>query len=456
MVEMIIMIGLIAGVLILGIVYLLNNLLGPHKLDSIKALLETGKYDQAISTLNAIMKKDDRNPLAHLYLAEAYFFNNTPDLALVEYRQVLSTGRFTGSATERVIRRRLADIYVKFGQLEEAQKEFVVLSKLEPHNSDYLYQIGNIFYQRGMREQALAYLDKAMKSGKSNSEIFFLVGKIYYEISRTNESLNAFTNCVRIDPKNPEAHYYIGLILKAMNSYGKSVQEFEIAEQTKDTGLKVKAIYQKGLCKLEVGELDGAKADFERALKYSSEENNTTIAIHYTLGITYERERRLVEAVEQWEKVAQLRPNFQDVQAKLAQYEDLRVDDKLKDLLTSTPTTFEIISQNLLKTLGYETLESSMLDDDNIEIVGMEKSLKWRNVRGGKVLVRISRDNDDINEDLVAKLVESLKLVHGIRAIYISTGKFTPQALRYSENRPVDLYDRQRLTSVFKQLPQNS
>ncbi len=159
-----------------------------------------------------------------------------------------------------------------------------------------------------------------------------------------------------------------------------------------------------------------------------------------------------MEAVEQWEKVAQLRPNFQDVQAKLAQYEDLRVDDKLKDLLTSTPTTFEIISQKLLKNLGYETLESKTIDDDNIEIIGMERSVKWRNVRGGKVLIRISRDNDDVNEDLVAKLVESLKIIHGIRAIYITTGKFTPQAVRYSENRPVDLYDRQRLTAAFKQI----
>ncbi len=451
MFESLIIISLILLIASLGILYLFQNLIGPHKLDSVKALLEAGKYEQAVNNLNTMMKKDDRNPLAHLYLAEAYYFTNNNEMAMVEYKQVITTGHFNGSATEKIIRKRLADIYMKFGQLEEAQKEFVILSKLEPHNFEYLYQIGNIFYDRGMKEQALSYLDKALKSGKSSSDVFFLIGKIYYEMSRTNEALNAFTNCVRLDPKNPEAHYYIGIILKVMNTFGKAVQELDIAEQTKDNQLKVKAIYQKGLCKLEVGELEGAKADFERALKYSNEENNTTIAIHYTLGITYEKERRLVEAVEQWEKVAQLRPNYQDVQAKLAEYEDLRVDDKLKDLLTSTPTTFEIISQNLLKSMGYETLESSMIDDDHLEIVGMERSMRFRDVRGGKVLIRISRDNDDVNEDQVAKLVENLKLVHGIRAIFITTGKFTPQAIRYSENRPVDLYDRQKLTAVFKQ-----
>ena len=451
MAEILIMAGLVIGVVFLGILYLMQNLIGPHKLDSIKLMLESGKYDQAINALNVIMKKDEKNPLAHLYMAEAYYFNNNMEMAMVEYKQVMASGRFSNSATEKVIRKRLADIYLKFSQFEEAQKEFVVLSKLEAHNSEYLFQIGSIFYQRGMREQALSYLDKALKAGRGGADLYFIMGKIYYEMTRTNEALSSFTNCVKLDPKNAEAHFYIGVILKAMNSYGKAVQELDVAEQAKDVQLKVKAIYQKGLCKLEVGELDGAKADFERALKYSSEENNTTVAIRYTLGLTYEKERRLVEAVEQWEKVAQLRPNFQDVQAKLADYEDLRIDDKLKDLLTSTPTTFEIISQNLLKSLGYETLESSMIDDDNIEIVGIQRSVKWRDVRGGKVLIRVSRDNEEVNEDQVAKLVENLKLNHGIRAVYISTGKFTPQAVRYSENRPVDLYDRQRLSASFKQ-----
>jgi restriction endonuclease Mrr len=103
--------------------------------------------------------------------------------------------------------------------------------------------------------------------------------------------------------------------------------------------------------------------------------------------------------------------------------------------------------------MGYEPLESIMIDEDNLEITGVEKSSKWRNVKGGKVLIRVSRDNEDVGEDQIANLVEKLKTIHGIRAVYITTGKFTPQALRYSENRPVDLYDRQKLSNIFKQLP---
>ena len=48
--------------------------------------------------------------------------------------------------------------------------------------------------------------------------------------------------------------------------------------------------------------------------------------------------------------------------------------------------------------------------------------------------------------------IEKTKANHGIRSIYMTTAKFSPHAIRYSENRPVDLYDRQRLSAVMKNM----
>lgn len=450
--DILILGGLVFIALGLGAVLLIRGLLKPKQLDTIKNMMEAGKYSEAIDALNNYIKNDEHNPLAHLYLAESYYFSGNYEMAMVEYKQVMAMGRFSKTATEKVIRKRLADIYLKFGQLEEAQKEFVILIKLDPQNYEYIYNIGKIFYDRGMREQSQAYLNKVLNVTRNHAPTYFLLGKIYYETNRPQESLNSFTNCLKLDPRNHEPHFYVGMILKAMGSYGKAIQELEEAEKAKSNQMKVKAIFQKGLCKLEMGDVDNAIADFERSLKYSTEENNVTISVRYTLGVAYEKQRRLLEAVDQWEKVAQLRPNFQDVQAKLAQYEDLRIDDKLKDLLTATPTTFEFICQKIVNAMGYEVIESKSIGDDVVEIVGVERSAKWRNVRGGKVLIFVSRSNDDVPEDAIANMVEKIKALHGTRSIYVTTGKFTPKAIRYSENRPVDLYDRQKVSAIMKQI----
>ncbi len=452
MIDIIILGVIVLGVVGLGVFYLMKALVVPHQLDSIKALMESNRYEEAIEALNGFMKNDERNPLAHLYLAEAYFYSGNMEMAMVEYRQVLAMGKFNKTVTEKVIHKRLAEIFTQFGQLEEAQKEYVLLSRMDPGNYENIYQIGKLFFDRGMKEQSLAYLDKVLKISRNHAPTYFLLGKLYYEMNRPNEALNAFNNCLQLDNKNTEAHYYLGMILKAMGNFGKALQAFDESEKARDTNLKVKSIYQKGVCKREMGELESAIADYERALKYASTETNTSIAVRYSLGMAYESQRRLLEAVEQWEKVAHMRPNYQEVQAKLSQYEDLRIDDRLKDLLTATPTTFEFICQKLVDAMGYEAVESKLVGDDSVQITAVERSQKWRNVRGGKVLIMISRANEDIHEDEVAKLVEQTKIMHGIRVIIVSTGKFTPQAVRYSENRPVDLYDRQKLSAVMKSM----
>lgn len=452
MIEIIILGALVLIAVSLGIMLLVRGLLVPHQLDSIKAMMESGKYKEAVASLNNFLKNDERNPLAHLYLAECYYFSGNMEMAMVEYKQVLATGKFARTATEKVIHKRLAEIFMNFGQLEEAQKEYVVLTKMDPGNYEHIFNIGKIFFDRGMKEQALAYLNKVLEMTRNHAPTYFMLGKLFYEMNRPQESLNAFTNNIKLDPQNVESHYYVGMILKAMGTYGKAITEFEESERSKNASLKVKAIYQKGLCKLEMGDLENAISDFERSLKYSTEENSVTISVRYTLGIAYEKQRRLLEAVEQWEKVAQLRPNFQEVQMKLSQYEDLRIDDKLKDLMTATPTTYEFICQKIANVMGYDVIESKNTGDDHVEIIGVERSAKWRNARGGKVLIVIARSNTEVKEDEIAEMVEKIKALHGTRAIYVSTGKFSPQAVRYSENRPVDLYDRQKISAIMKNI----
>ncbi len=131
--------------------------------------MEGGKYKEAVASLNNFLKNDERNPLAHLYLAECYYFSGNMEMAMVEYKQVLATGKFTRTATEKVIHKRLAEIFMNFGQLEEAQKEYVVLTKMDPGNYEHLFNIGKIFFDRGMKEQALAYLNKVLEMTRNHA-----------------------------------------------------------------------------------------------------------------------------------------------------------------------------------------------------------------------------------------------------------------------------------------------
>lgn len=451
--EDIIVLGVFAVViLVIVIVFLFKSFVQPLRLDMIKRKIDNKDYPSAIVDLEEYIKKDEKNPLAHLYLADCYYVVGKKDLALVEYRQALSLGKFSNQAIEKQARYRMADIYLSLGQAEEAQKEFLLIAKMDPGDYKALFNIGKIFYERNMKENALNYLSKSIKANSSFADAWFYLGKIHLEANRYGEAMNAFINCVRNDPKNYEAHYNLGLIYKSMNNIAKALQEFEISERTSDNSLKIKTIYQIGLIASESGNFDKAISEFQRALKYANEENNVTVAIRYALASVYESRKQVLEAIEQWERIAQYRPNYLDVQEKLARYSDLRMDDKLKDFVTCSTSTFEILSQKILSEMDYDVIDSKIVNDNMVHLVALERSGKWGAVRQGKVFVVVTRSGDPVDDDLLSFIVEKVKALHGVKGICMTTSRFTPKAVRYAENRPVVLIDRNELTKVLKRI----
>ncbi|MCS7298752.1 MAG: tetratricopeptide repeat protein [Spirochaetia bacterium] len=451
--EDLVILGAFAAVIMfVVIIFLFRSFVQPLKLDAIKKKIDDKNYVGAIADLEEYIKKDEKNPLAHLYLADCYYMTNKRDLALVEYRQALSLGKFSNQSIEKQARYRMADIYVSLGQVEEAQKEFLLIVKMDPNDYKALYNIGKIFYERNMRDNALNYLSKAVKINSSFPDAWFYMGKIHLDANKYAEAMNAFINCVKNDPKNYEAHYNLGVIYKAMNNATKALQEFEIAERSPDTNLKLKAIYQIGLIASDNGNYDKAISEFQRALKYATEENNTTIGIRYALASVYENRKQILEAIEQWERISQYRPNYLDVQEKLLRYSDLRMDDKLKDFVTCSTSTFEILSQKVLSELDYDVIDSKVVNDNTVHMVALERSGKWSNVRQGKVFVVVTRSGEPVDDDILSLIVDKVKAIHGVKGLCITTSRFTPKAIRYAENRPVALIDRNELTKVLKKI----
>jgi len=132
-------------ILVIFVLYFANIYIFPRKLEEIQQLIEAGQAKIAIRKLNDIIEKDDRNHYAHYLLALAYEKENNIQYAIVEYRQVLKIGRYDEKVNEVNIRNHLASIYKARNAVEEAKKEYLLLTKLDPANYEPFYELGIIF-----------------------------------------------------------------------------------------------------------------------------------------------------------------------------------------------------------------------------------------------------------------------------------------------------------------------
>ncbi|MGQ9844578.1 MAG: tetratricopeptide repeat protein, partial [Spirochaetota bacterium] len=253
-------------ILVIFVLYLANIYIFPRKLEEIQQLIEAGQTKIAIRKLNDIIEKDDRNHYAHYLLALAYEKENNIQYAILEYRQVLKISKYDEKVKEIDIRKRLASIYKARNAVEEAKKEYLLLTKLDPANYEPFYELGIVFFNAGQLEKAGPYFKKSISNNSKHAPSYYYLGQIHYRMQNYADAKQAFIEAIKIDPNDYKSHYFLGLVLRQLGDYEWAIKEFETAQKSDE--IKVKCFLAKGTCFLEREQLPKAVVEFERGLKF--------------------------------------------------------------------------------------------------------------------------------------------------------------------------------------------
>ncbi len=159
---------------------------------------------------------------------------------------------------------------------------------------------------------------------------------------------------------------------------------------------------------------------------------------------------KIDKAIEQWESIYKKTKNFRDVAGKLTEYKDLQANDFLKDYLTSSNDEFVEICKNATS----KGLNLKILSCDGkkwgCEITGINQGDEsWMNVKKQVVLIRFYRNPEPIDEPAIHETLDTMKSMGSVKSFIFSSSDFTLTAKRYSENRPVELIEKQKLEAVL-------
>jgi len=426
-------------------------MLAPRKITTLQEQLKQGKAAQAIRSAKQILAKEPRSNEAHYLLAQAYEQDGKNELALMEYKTVNQISDFTGICKEAPFRKKIANLFLQFGQEEEALKEYLLLTKLEPYVPEHYYAVGQLFEARNKGGQAAGYYKKALEVNPRFSDSWFALGQLMYKAKRQAEAKDALQKALKLRPDNYKAYFYLGRILKDSRNFSGALGAFENAQ--KDPDFKVKALIERGSCFLATKSYDKAQNELERAIKLSSgdEESNEMLHARYFLSVCYERKRNLDKAIEQWEWLYSKKKNFRDVAEKLSQYQELRGDDRIKDFITESPENFEKTCLRLAAVMNLSVTDYTALAE-GCQITAVERSTgQWRNTRKFPKFMRILRVPDVIDLPSVREFHEQMKKAGVNRGYFISSSSFTRSAYEFVESRPIDLIPRENLQELLKQ-----
>ncbi len=447
---LIVLLGALVGFLIWFIVRMIAT---PRHAKAIADQLKQGHLQTVIRSAKAMIQKDARNPVPRWYLGLAYEADGKPELALMEWKQVNQLGQFGPDIPEAEFRRRIALLFERFGQTEEALKERILLTKLEPRGAANYYDAGRLFEARGRTDVAVNYLRKAIELDERLAPAHHQLGLIFYRTKHPMEAKAEFEAAIKWNPENYEAFFYLGKIYKELSDYTAALVAFEKA--TRDPALKVKALVERGGCYMSQGALDKAVPELERAVKLIKDEGAAEALYgRYFLAMCYEKTRNLDRAIEQWEKIYAKKPGFRDVAEKLTQYQEYRTDDRMKDFLTCGREEFMDICKSVVQGAMTLSIRDAAEIQNGVEIIAVENdSDKWLGAKKIPRLIRFLRVSDNLDESSIRALLDQMKKLSVVRGAIVTSSSFSRSAMEFAENRSVELYQKEQLQEMLKKSP---
>jgi tetratricopeptide (TPR) repeat protein len=450
------MIILVAVLSILGLViasvifFAVKAALAPKKISTLSDLVKAGKGTQAIKMAKAILAKDPRNPEAHYFLGLALLGDGKAELALMELKTVNQMGLFQGLLVEKNFRREIAELFERFDQGEEALKEYILLVKLDPANPENYFKAGFYFEQRGKADNALKYYRKTLELDPNHSDAHLRLGMLFLRANRPLEARQELDLALKLRPENYQAWFSMGRLLKEAHDINGALGAFEKAQ--KDPDLKVKALVERGSCFMSQKNYDRAMVELERALKLATPEfEKDVLYARYFLAHCYEKNRMIDKAIGEWEKIYSKKPTFKDVAEKLSAYQDLRMDDRIKDYVTSGKAEFLALCQALVGTMGFSVQGTTELANGSLKILAIEnESEKWRNVKKMPKLLLFHRTSDAIDEGPLREVLEEIRKVGANKCYVVTNTTFTRAATAFADNRPYELVGKDQLQALLK------
>jgi len=438
--------------IVLGLIiyYVLNTIVFPKKIDEIATMIEAGQTKLAIKKLTEIIEKDDRNPHAHFLMAEAYAKEGNSQYAIVEYRQVLKLGRYDDMISEIYVRSTLARMFIEKKAIEEARKEYLILTKIDPANYAHYYELGQIFFNSNQLDKAVGFFKKSIANNSKHEMSYYFLGQTYYRNGAYADAKQMLINTIKFNPANYKAHYFLGLVLRQQGDYEWAIKEFETAQKSDD--LKVKSFLAKGSCHLERGQYPKAATEFERGLKFARSGSETELNLRYFLAECQEKMRDIHAAIHNWEKIVEVNKNFRDVQEKLKGFSEFRQDDRIKDFLIAGLSQFEHMCRKMITALGYTITDVDIISDTEIEMIATEIEGKWRNARQSNRIIRIIRTTETIQDSVLRKLYQTMKPRNATRIMIITTGEYSAKALEFANTRPIETLTKADLVEMLKKI----
>ena len=282
-----------------------NNIEANYKLA--RLLLSRGRTDESISVIEKVKSKPPVSAVFLTLLGDAYLKKGNADKAEENYLLALGAEQDNADALLGLVRvsQSRGDSKTALGYLSQARK-------LAGNSPELLYKAGVAALEIGVFDDAKSDLEQAVKLKPDEPGFLIALGAAWLKKPDLFAAEPVFRRALEIQPSNPQAQMYLGYVLYKQKKLDEAKTYLEKAITADSNGPE--PFYYLGMILQEENEDERAIALLEKAIAGSP----SFASVHIALGASYLKLKDYSRAQKELELGAKLNPDDSKAHYQLA------------------------------------------------------------------------------------------------------------------------------------------
>lgn len=406
--------------------------------------------NQIIKHANKRLAQNPKDTEAVSILANLYFNEEIYDKSVHLFKVLLDQTSTNPKLDEADIAFKYAISLLRTGKTEDAYKYLAYVRSFNKDHFETNYNLGLIEYERNNYEKAYLLFSAARTQLPDHAMTLHYLGKSLYYIGKYADSIAYLRKSIEINPGDKEVLYLLG---NAYNESGKIDNAYKIYSHLRpDPQYGPASSLESGQINLSRRNYTKAIEDFEIGLKHKEIESSIRLALLYKLAHTYIKENRISDAINQYNKIVQIHPDYKDVKALRKKYSELASNKNLKIYLMSPTSEFVNLCRKLAPLFfpgeHIKITDITAAKNDYVDITAELTTDQSEDI----ALLRFIRTSASVGDIMLRDLYFRSKDIRAGKSLCITAGLFTDTAEKFVEARTIDLVDNKKLLTLLSKV----
>ena len=209
----------------------------------------------------------------------------------------------------------LAISYLKLDDFERGKRSFEKSTEIKEKLSDKkgisinYKRVADIFLWKGHLEEAVRFYSSVLELNPNLAEAYSRRGAAYDELNQHERAIEDYNKAIEINPNNAEAYYSRGVTYTDLNQYERAVEDYNKAIELNP--ILAVAYYNRGFVYDKLNQYERAIEDYDKAIELREHLPDDKDSQAYTnRGIAYDKLNQHERAIQDYNKAIKLNPDL--------------------------------------------------------------------------------------------------------------------------------------------------